>query len=70
VNVKVPPKSQSGQILRLKGKGAFNPKSRKHGDIMVKLNIIVPQTDDHGALEAAQKLEALYHDNIRKDVRL
>ncbi len=70
VNVKVPPQSQSGQILRLKGKGAFNPKSKKYGDIMVKMIIKVPQTDDHDALEAAQKLESLYRDNIRKDVRL
>lgn len=70
VNVKVPSRSQSGQILRLKGKGAFNPKNKKYGDIMVKLIIKVPRTDDHEALEAAQKLEALYRENIRKDVRL
>ncbi|MBN2255267.1 MAG: molecular chaperone DnaJ [Deltaproteobacteria bacterium] len=70
VTVTVPPKSQSGRVLRLKGKGAFNPKAKKHGDIMVKLIVKVPQTDDSDAIEAAKKLETLYGDDIRKDVRL
>ncbi len=70
VQVKVPPKSQSGQTLRLKGKGAVNLKTKKRGDFMVKLNVKVPQTDDKDLLEAAEKIGRFYEGDIRKDVRL
>jgi molecular chaperone DnaJ len=70
VQVKIPPKSQSGQILRLKGKGAVNLKSKKKGDLMVKLIVKVPQTDDGETLEAAKKMERLYVGDIRKGIHL
>jgi molecular chaperone DnaJ len=70
VNIKVPPKSQGGQTLRLKGKGAFNPKSKKRGDLMVKLVIKVPQTDDKAAMDAVLKMEGYYQGDVRKDLRL
>jgi molecular chaperone DnaJ len=70
LKVKVPSKSQSGQMLRLKGKGALNPKKKKRGDILVKLIVKVPKTDDQDMLEAARKMDALYKGDIRKDVRL
>ena len=70
VKVKVPPKSQSGQTLRLKGKGAFNPNKKKRGDIMIKLVVKVPRTDDTDILEAAKKMEGLYTEDIRKNIRL
>ena len=50
VRVKVPPKSQSGQTLRLKGKGAWNAKTKKPGDLLVKLIVKVPRTDDQEIL--------------------
>jgi len=70
VKVSVPPKSQSGQNLRLKGKGAYNPKKRKRGDILMKLVVKVPQTDDVETIEAARKMETLYREDIRKTVKL
>lgn len=70
VQVKVPPKSQNGQILRLKGKGATNIKTKKVGDLMVKLTVKVPQTEDREALEAAEKMEKLYDGDIREEIRL
>ncbi len=70
VNVKVPPKSQSGQTLRLKGKGAYNAKKKTEGDLLVKLSVKVPRTDDPGALEAAGRLEEEYREGVRKDLRL
>jgi molecular chaperone DnaJ len=70
VNVKVPPKSQSGQTLRLKGKGAVNLKTKKRGDLMVKLIVKVPRTDDSEILEAAAKMEGYYKEDPRKDIRL
>lgn len=70
VNVKVPPKSQSGQTLRLKGKGAVNLKTKKRGDLMVKLIVKVPRTDDSQVLEAAEKMEGYYKEDLRKGIRL
>jgi DnaJ-class molecular chaperone len=70
VNVKVPPKSQSGRTLRLKGKGSVNLKTKKRGDLMVKLVVKVPQTDDQGILEAARKMDGYYDGDIRRDIRL
>ncbi|MFP4037715.1 MAG: DnaJ C-terminal domain-containing protein, partial [Desulfobacteraceae bacterium] len=70
VSVKVPPKSQSGQTLRLKGKGAYNPKTKSRGDLMVKLAVKVPKTEDQDALESAKKMESLYSEDVRAGLRL
>ncbi len=70
ISVKVPPKSQSGQTLRLKGKGAYNAKTKAWGDLLVKLGVRVPRTDDPDALEAAGRLEEEYREGVRKDLRL
>ena len=68
--LKVPPKSQSGQTLKLKGKGAFNPKTKQRGDLMVKLAVKVPQTDDKETLDAAEKMSRLYKTDLRGYIRL
>jgi molecular chaperone DnaJ len=69
INLKVPPKSQSGQVLRLKGKGAVNLKTKKKGDLLVKLVVKVPKTDDAAILEAVKKMDRLYEGDLRKDIR-
>jgi DnaJ-class molecular chaperone len=69
VNLKVPPKSQSGQTLRLKGKGAVNLKTKKKGDLLVKLVVKVPRTDDGEILAAVKKMDGLYEGDVRKDIR-
>ncbi|MGD2127621.1 MAG: molecular chaperone DnaJ [Desulfobacteraceae bacterium] len=70
VNLKVPPGSQSGQMLKLRGKGAVNPKTKQKGDLMVKLIVKVPKTDDKEILEAVQKMDGLYKESVRKGLRL
>jgi len=70
VNLKVPPSSQSGQTLRLKGKGAVNIKTKKRGDLLVKLDVKVPKTKDQDILEAVQKMDGLYEGDLRKDIRI
>ena len=70
VKVKVPPKSQSGQTLKLKGKGAFNPKTKSSGDLMIKLIVKVPQTDDGEILKSVESLEGLYGGDLRRNIRL
>lgn len=70
VKLKVPPKSQSGQTLRLKGKGAVNPKTKKRGELLVKLVVKVPQTDNAEILEAVEKMDRFYKEDIRSKITL
>jgi molecular chaperone DnaJ len=70
VNVKVPAQSQSGQMLKLKGKGAVNAKTRQKGDLLIRLVVRVPKTSDSETLEEVKKLEQLYPENVRAGIRL
>jgi molecular chaperone DnaJ len=70
VRVKVPAGSQSGQTLRVKGKGAVNLKTGRKGDLMVRLVVKVPRTEDAEILEAARHMNRFYEGDIRKDIRL
>ncbi len=70
INLKVPPRSQSGQTLRLKGKGAVNVKTKKRGDLLVRLIVKVPRTEDKDILDAVQKMDALYEGDLRRDIRI
>jgi molecular chaperone DnaJ len=70
VRLKIPPGSQSGQTLKLKGKGAPNMKTKQKGDLMVKLFVKVPQTDDQEILEAAAKMAKFYKEDVRSGLKL
>lgn len=70
VNVKVPPGSQSGQTLKLREKGAVNPKTKNRGDLLVKLVVKVPKTDDREILEAAGKMDRFYREDVRASLKL
>jgi molecular chaperone DnaJ len=70
VNVKVPAQSQSGQMLKLKGKGAVNAKTRQSGDLYIKLVVKVPKTSDRETLEAIKKLDPLYGEDVRASIQL
>ena len=70
VKVRVPPGSQSGQTLRLKGKGAMNMKTKTRGELMVKLVVKVPQTGDREAIEAVEKIERFYKEDLRSKIIL
>lgn len=70
IKVKVPKGSQSGQSLKLKGKGAVNAKTKKRGNLMLRLVVRVPKTDEKEVLEMADKMEAFYKTDLRGDIRL
>jgi molecular chaperone DnaJ len=70
VNLKVPAGSQSGQTLKLKGKGAMNLKTKQRGDLMVKLVVKVPKTEDREILEAVRKMDRYYEEDVRRALRL
>lgn len=70
VKLKIPPGSQSGQILRLKGKGITEAKTNTSGDFYVKLMIQVPQKLSDSLHQAVDQIERCYTENPRKDLHL
>lgn len=70
VQVKIPPRSQSGRKLKLKGKGAIDPKTKKRGDLYITIIVKVPQTSDDNVLDAARRIDKSYDRDVRKDLRL
>jgi DnaJ-class molecular chaperone len=70
VELKVPAGTRSGQVLRLKGKGVPNLKSKAPGDMFVTIRVQVPSTEDEEALKAAEVLDGFYVGDVRRDVRL
>ncbi len=70
VKLKVPAGSQTGKVLRLKGKGATNLKTKTRGNLMVKLVVKVPQSEDPEILAAVQKMDGLYKENVRNAIRI
>jgi molecular chaperone DnaJ len=43
ISLKIPPGTQSGKVLRLKGKGIPNIKGRGKGDFLIKIQVVTPQ---------------------------
>ena len=70
VNVRIPPGSQSGQTLKLKERGAVNIKTKKRGNLLVKLVVKVPKTTDKEILEAAENMDKFYSEDVRGKIQL
>lgn len=67
VTLKIPAHAQSGQLIRLRGKGVAR-KGKEPGDLYVKLMVQIPTTDDpeiEAAIEALEKHVA----DPRKDLK-
>jgi curved DNA-binding protein len=73
VKLKIPPGSQSGRKLRLRGRGLPALKGGStgapRGDLYVVLQIVLPP-DSPAAREAADALQKLYKSDVRKDAVL
>jgi curved DNA-binding protein len=60
VTMKIPPHSQSGRVLRLRGKGAPKLGTSERGDLYVKLLAELPDPADPQLEAIAKELEPLY----------
>jgi molecular chaperone DnaJ len=68
VQLKVPPGSQSGQRLRLKGRGVPDPKGGSAGDFYVRLMVQVPTNGGEQVKDAVAALEKAYHGDPRANL--
>ena len=69
VKIKVPPGSQSGQKLRLKGKGVPESGSRPAGHLYAVLSVQVPKLKSDEAKRAAEQIDKLYEADVRAKLR-
>jgi curved DNA-binding protein len=67
VSLKVPPRTQSGAVVRLRGKGVT--KKGKTGDLYVHFMVQVPTSDTPDVRDAIEKLAAAQPEDPRKDIR-
>lgn len=65
VSLKIPPNSQSGQRLRLKGRGL---PGAPPGDTLVLLDIVIPPANSEDAREAYRAMAERLHFNPRADM--
>jgi len=68
VKVKIPAGAQSGQRLRVKGKGVPAHGQTPAGDLFLLLMVRVPK--EKVAHEVIEKIDKAYTEDVRKDVRL
>lgn len=67
-NMKIPQGTQSGQLFRLRDKGAPSLHGGARGDQLVEVKIVVPPIRDERSKEILRELERLNPANPREDV--
>jgi molecular chaperone DnaJ len=68
IKVKVPAGAQSGQQLRIKGRGVAAHGQTQAGDLYLRLMVRVPK--EKVGNEVIEKLDRAYGEDVRKDLRL
>jgi DnaJ-class molecular chaperone len=68
INVKIPAGAQSGQQLRIKGKGVPAHGQTPAGDLYLRLMVRVPKEEI--AQEVIDKIDQAYGENVRQNIRL
>jgi DnaJ-class molecular chaperone len=68
VRLKIPSRSQTGNTLRLKGKGVERKKQR--GDLYVELSVRLPDLADEDFARAARDAASAYQANLRGELSL
>lgn len=70
VRVKVPPHSQAGRQLRVKGRGVPHLRGGGRGDLYLRLVVHVPESDSETVAEAVRTLDTAYARHPRAGWRL
>ena len=67
--IRIPPGTQGGQKLRIRGKGAPSLRASQRGDQFVEVEIKVPKVADERSKEILRELDRLNPADIRSDLR-
>ena len=70
VRVKIPPGSQSGKLLRIRGRGVPQLKGGAHGDLYIRVMVHVPVNGGEKVREAIREMESGYEKDLRSGLRL
>ncbi len=70
VNMKLPPNTQSGKKLRLKGKGMPKLKSDDFGDLYVQVNVVIPSDLSEEQKKHLLEFSKTYKENPREKLIL
>lgn len=70
VALKIPPGSQTGRKLRLKGRGVPALKGAGRGDLYLTLQVMAPEEPTDGVREAARRMQAGYVRDVRSGLKL
>ena len=65
--IKVPPGTQGGATLRLKGLGMPIPGSAQRGDLLTRIKVVTPRIEDERSKELLRELAELNDRTIRDD---
>ena len=68
ISVKVPAGAQSGQQLRIRGKGVAAHGQTPAGDLYLRLMVRVPK--EKLGDDVVEKIDEAYGEDVRKDLRL
>ncbi|TAM79510.1 MAG: J domain-containing protein [Acidobacteria bacterium] len=67
--IRIPPGTQGGQRLRIRGKGAPSLRTNQRGDQFVEVEIKVPRVSDERSREILKELDRLNPADLRSDLR-
>ncbi len=67
--IKIPPGTQSGQVLRLRGKGPPSLRAGVRGDQFVEVQVVVPRVADERSKQILRELAKINPEDPRQDLK-
>jgi curved DNA-binding protein len=68
ISVTLPPNTQTGKNLRVKGKGMPKLKSSEHGDLYIKIKLILPANLTAEQKRRLEEFAKVYNENPRQNI--
>jgi molecular chaperone DnaJ len=66
ISLKIPPGSEDGKLLRVKGRGAPKLNGGGKGDLLARVRVVVPKKLSKAEREALENLQKVSHENPRE----
>jgi DnaJ-class molecular chaperone len=68
ISLRVPPGSQDGKMLRVRGHGVPKLKGGGRGDLLARLRVVVPTKLTKAEREAIENLQKVAHRDVREEL--